>query len=123
MSKTRHQNFSNCNKVYASVTKIDFSSYFKKKYTNKKRKTRNASTTNVHLHPGIKFKAFRQVCKVHILIMKKQKGTCASTPSHEETIASLPEASSPNVNLTDLSIGKTDPSPAFSRLTYHLEGS
>jgi hypothetical protein len=43
--------------------------------------------------------------------------TWASTPLHEETCESnFPEAIRPKANLTDLSMGKTEPSPALSRL-------
>jgi hypothetical protein len=43
--------------------------------------------------------------------------TWESTPSHKETSEpDFPWANRSKINRTDLSIGKTEPSPAFSRL-------
>lgn len=48
--------------------------------------------------------------------------TLVLMPAQEETINPLcPETKSSNSNLTDLSMGKTEASPAFSRLQIHLE--
>lgn len=50
-------------------------------------------------------------------MLKIFKLTWESTVLNEETAApNIPEANSSTINLTDLSMGKIEPSPAFSRL-------
>lgn len=47
--------------------------------------------------------------------------TWESTPLHPETTTdNLPEANNSKANLMDLNMGKTEPSPAFSRLQGYL---
>ena len=48
-----------------------------------------------------------------------KKRTWVSTPLQEDTsVPNFPSAKRLKDNLTDLSMGKTEPSPAFSRLKY-----
>lgn len=52
--------------------------------------------------------------------IKRIIGTWESTPLQEETTEPIrPRANSCKANLTDLNKGKTEPSPAFSRLQTH----